>query len=78
MDYMKFIPGESREFLFESDNKGEITAVVTACKVANVKYSLFKNKKNGNWRVFYTVKDVIQEKFEEIIKTYRDVEAIIS
>ncbi len=73
MDCLKFIPGVEREYIFDSTDSGEVTAIVTACKVANVKHKLYKKNDGTGWRVVYTIKDTIQKKFEEVVSVYRDV-----
>ena len=72
MDYMKLVPGKITEFHFDSDDIGEITAVITACKFSNVTHKLYKSN-DGVWRVVYFVKPSIQHKFEEVVAIYRDV-----
>ena len=78
MDYMKLIPGAEKEYIFESSDIGEITAVITACKVSNVRYKLFKKDDGSIWRVVYFVKPKIQSKFEEVVRVYRDVKKKIA
>ena len=73
MDYMKLIPGAEKEYIFESSDIGEITAVITACKVSNVRHKLFKKDDGSEWRVVYFVKPKIQNKVEEVVRVYRDV-----
>lgn len=73
MDYMKLIPGTVEKYIFESADVGEVRAIVTACKVAKVEYTLMKSQSKNLWRVIYSVKPAVQEKIEEVIDVYRSV-----
>ena len=73
MDYMKLIPGVIENYIFESADPGEIKAIVTACKVANVEYTLMKSQSKELWRVLYSVKPKVQDKILEVVDVYRTV-----
>lgn len=73
MDYMKLIPGTIEKYIFESADAGEVRAIVTACKVAKVEYTLMKSQSKNLWRVIYSVKPAVQEKIEEVVDVYRSV-----
>ena len=57
--------------VFVSDDKTEVAAAITACKMANVEHKIYK--KGDTYSIEYKAPGLVQNIIDDFMKIYREV-----